>query len=133
MPTTIKKELNSLSLSDVYSLMLFVLYKVQDIPEYAVLSEICYLLDSRSLTRLFTYFAGKTITIPTEEEFQVLTKALLLYQKINVDGKSFVDATNEITFASVKQKSNVTDLYLKIIPVMNNYNINRAMVQKDAR
>ena len=71
MTNSIKENLNTLELSDVYSLMLFVLYKVQDIPEYAVLSELCYLMDSRSLTRLFTYFAGKTITIPTESEFKI--------------------------------------------------------------
>lgn len=133
MPTTIKKELDTLSLSDVYSLMLFVLYKVQDIPEYAVVSELCYLLDSRSLTRLFTYFEGKTITIPTKEEFQVVTNALLLYQKINVDGKSFVDAQKELKIPTANQKAKITDLYLKIIPVMNNYNINRAEISKDDR
>ena len=71
MTNSIKENLNTLELSDVYSLMLFVLYKVQDIPEYAVLSELCYLMDSRSLTRLSTYFAGKTITIPTESEFKI--------------------------------------------------------------
>lgn len=133
MPTTIKKELNTLSLSDVYSLMLFVLYKVQDIPEYAVVSELCYLLDSRSLTRLFTYFEGKTITIPTKEEFQVLTNALLLYQKVNIEGKSFVDAQKELKIPTANQKAKVTNLYLKIIPIMNNYNINRAEISKDDR
>ena len=88
MAASIKQELDTLSLSDVYSLMLFILYKVKDIPEYAVLSELCYLLDSRSLTRLFTYFAGKTITIPTESEFKVLTNAMLMYQKVNLERKS---------------------------------------------
>lgn len=131
--TTIKKELNSLSLSDVYSLMLFILFKLEDIPEYAVVSELSYLLDSRSLTRLFTYFAGKTITIPTKEEFQAVTNALLMYQKINIDGKSYVDAQNELVGLTKKQKEIVSDIYLKLIPIVNNYNINRAGVKKDAR
>lgn len=131
--TTIKRELDILSLSDIYSLMLFILYKVQDIPEYAVVSELCYLLDSRSLTRLFAYFAGKTITIPTAEEFKVLTSALLLYQKINLDGKSFADAQAELKDLTAKQKTEVTDLYLKIIPIINDYNINRNGFRKDER
>ncbi len=133
MTTSIKENLNTLELSDVYSLMLFVLYKVQDIPEYAVLSELCYLLDSRSLTRLFTYFAGKTITIPTESEFKILTNALLLYQKVNLDRKSYSDAIAELKDLTAKEKTSVTNLYLQIIDIMNNYNINRNKVKKDAR
>ncbi len=57
--TSIKSNLDTLHLSDVYSLMLFVLYKVQEIPEYAILSELCYLLDGSNINRLFTYFAGR--------------------------------------------------------------------------
>ena len=45
MKTSIKSKLDSLHLSDIYSLILFVMYKIQDIPEYAMLSELCYLLD----------------------------------------------------------------------------------------
>ena len=133
MAASIKQELDTLSLSDVYSLMLFILYKVKDIPEYAVLSELCYLLDSRSLTRLFTYFAGKTITIPTESEFKVLTNAMLMYQKVNLERKSFTDAMNSLQNLTSKEKTNVTDLYVQIIDIINNYNINRAKVKKDAR
>ena len=63
MKTNIKKNLNNLHLSDIYSLMLFICYKIQDIPDYAILSELCYLLDGANLTRLLTYFAGKTVTL----------------------------------------------------------------------
>ena len=66
MKPSIKKSLNNLHLSDIYSLMLFILFKVQEIPEYAVASELCYLLDGANMTRLLTYFAGKTVTFPTE-------------------------------------------------------------------
>ncbi|MDY2724155.1 MAG: hypothetical protein SOV25_00975 [Candidatus Onthovivens sp.] len=133
MTNSIKENLNTLELSDVYSLMLFVLYKVQDIPEYAVLSELCYLMDSRSLTRLFTYFAGKTITIPTESEFKILANALLMYQKVNIDRKSYSDAIAELKDLTPKEKTSITNLYLQIIDIMNNYNINRNKVKRDAR
>ena len=119
MRTNIKASLNSLHLSDVYSLMLFLLYKVQDVPEYAVLSELCYLLDGSNITRLFTYFAGKTVTFPTEEEFVILVNALLLYQYVN-------DLTP-------KKKEKVRDLYLQILPVIKQYNIDREQVQKNDR
>lgn len=45
MRNSVKKSLDNLHLSDIYSLMLFICYKIQDIPDYAMLSEMCYLLD----------------------------------------------------------------------------------------
>ena len=109
------------------------MYKVQDIPEYAVLSELCYLLDGSNLTRLLTYFAGKTITIPTEEEFAIVTSALLMYQYININGDSYDDAQAKLTDLTSKQKDKASELYLKIIPIMRQYNIDRSQIQKNAR
>lgn len=132
MKTNIKTNLDSLHLSDIYSLMLFILYKVQDIPEYAVLSELCYLLDGNNLTRLLTYFAGKTITIPTEDEFVTLTNALLLYQHINIEGKTLTEA-QETLKVTPKQREKVTNLYVKILPIINNYNINRSQIKTNGK
>ena len=128
MKNSISANLNSLHLSDIYSLMLFVMYKLQDVPEYAVLSELCYLLDGNNLTRLLTYFAGKTITIPTEEDFAAMTNAMLLYQYINIDGLSLTEAQGKIK-ATQKQKEKLTNLYLAILPIMQQYNIDRGQLQ----
>lgn len=133
MKTSIKANLNTMHLSDVYSLMLFLIYKVQDIPEYMTLSELCYILDGNNLTRLFTYFAGRTVTFPTEEEFVIMTNALLMYQAIDLDGKTFVDALAEVKDVTAKQKDKVVELYLKIKPVIKQYNIDRTQVQKNGR
>lgn len=129
MKTSIKANLNNLHLSDIYSLMLFIIYKIQDIPEYAVLSELCYLLDGNNLTRLLTYFAGKTITFPTEDEMATLTNALLLYQYINIDGLSLVDAQAKLEDVTPKQMDKITELYLQILPIMRQYNIDRSQIQ----
>lgn len=124
MWTTIRKNLDSLEMSDIYSLLFFVLYKINDIPEYAVVSELCYLVDSRSLTRMLAYFAGKTIKIPTTDELKILTNALLLYQKINIERETYAEAITELTNVSKKELEKITNLYLKTIDIMNNYNIN---------
>ena len=132
MRTSIKSRLDSLQLSDVYSLMLFLLYKVQDIPEYAVLSELCYLLDGSNILRLFAYFAGKTITFPSEDEFVTLINALLLYQYINIDGLSMAAAQDKLNIdLDGKQKDRIMDLYLKIVPLIKQYNINKELLQKN--
>jgi hypothetical protein len=129
MRTSIKQNLNNLHLSDIYSLMLFILYKLQDVSDYAVLSELCYLLDGANLTRLLTYFSGKTLKIPTQEEFANLSKALLLYQYINLDGNSLTEAQSKLEDVTPKQRDKITELYLQIIPVMKQYNIDRGQIQ----
>lgn len=130
MRTSIKKNLNNLHLSDIYSLMLFVLFKVQEIPEYAVTSELCYLLDGANMTRLLTYFAGKTVTFPTEAEMAIVTNALLMYQYINIDGETFTAAQSKLGKLTNKEKEEVTELYVKILPIMKQYNIDRSQIQK---
>lgn len=129
MKNSIKQNLNNLHLSDIYSLMLFVMYKLQDVPDYAVLSELCYLLDGANLTRLLTYFSGRTLQIPTQEEFANLSKALLLYQYINIDGNSVSEAQSKLEDVTGKQKEQIMELYLQIIPVMKQYNIDRSKIQ----
>lgn len=128
--TSIKKNLNTLHLSDIYSLMLFILFKVQEVPEYAVTSELCFLLDGANMTRLLTYFAGKTITFPTEAEMTVVTNALLLYQYINIDGETFTAAQNKLGKLTNKEKDKVTELYVQLLPIMKQYNIDRSQIQK---
>lgn len=129
MKNSIKANLNALHLSDIYSLMLFIIYKLQDIPEYAVLSELCYLLDGSNLTRLLTYFAGKTIKIPTADEFNTMVNGLLLYQYVNIEGNSLTDAQARLEDVTPKQRERAVDTYLKILPIMKQYNINRGQIQ----
>lgn len=127
---SIKKSLNNLHLSDIYSLMLFILFKVQEIPEYAVTSELCYLLDGANMTRLLTYFAGRTVTFPTEAEMTIVTNALLMYQYINIDGETFTAAQNKLGELTKKEKDKVTELYVQMLPIMKQYNIDRSQIQK---
>lgn len=133
MKTSVRYNIDNLKLSDVYSLMLFAMYKIQDIPEYAVLSELCYLLDGHGINRLMTYFAGKTVTFPSEEEFVNLANALLLYQYINIENKSMGVAQELLAGYTAKQKEAATDLYLKLIPIMKQYNINRGQIRTNGQ
>lgn len=129
MKNSIKANLNNLHLSDIYSLILFIIYKIQDIPDYAVLSEMCYLLDGANLTRLLTYFAGRTITFPTEEDMSTMVNALLLYQYINIEGSTLVEAQSKLENITPKQMDKITSLYLQILPIMKQYNIDRSQIQ----
>ena len=116
----IRTKLEELSKTDVYSMMLFVLYKRNDLPEYSTLSELCYLLDNKSLMNLLEYYGGKTITIPTKEEMKDVLNALLLYQLINIEGKEYKDAVEEINSPEYNENKTL-EIYKKVVEIMEKY------------
>ena len=59
----IKTELDKLTTSDIYSLMLFALYKSNELPEYSTLSQLAYILDKEHLLQLCEVFGGLTINL----------------------------------------------------------------------
>lgn len=84
-----KEKLDSLQSTDVYSLILFAIFKMKDIPEYSTLSELAYILDKESLFNFLEYYGGTTIKVPTLDEFNQIIRALILYQAVNLEGLDF--------------------------------------------
>ena len=121
---TIKEELNQLKETDVYSMLLFILYRMKNIEEYSVLSELAYVLDKQSLLNLCEYFGGLTLKIPTIDELEALLNSLLLYQYIELDGMSYDEAVTKIGFDSFDLRKVKKD-YLKILKILENYSFNR--------
>ena len=50
----IDKALEELNKEDIYSLILFVLYKLKNVSEYSILSELVYILDNGSFSRFIS-------------------------------------------------------------------------------
>lgn len=88
----VKEDLAKLNEVDSYSLILFVLYKLREVPEYSAISELAYVLDKNNLLKLCEYFGGLTVKIPTIEELEEIVHSLLLYQYVNIDNMSFEEA-----------------------------------------
>lgn len=117
---SIKNELEKLKEPDIWSLMLFVLYKVREIPEYAGLSELAYILDKKNLLRFCEFFGGTTITVPKVEELELLIYSLLLYQYVEIEHILFEDAVelinrNDVDISAVKTN------YHKLKDVLETY------------
>ena len=117
-----KEKLQSMQMTDVYSLLLFALYKIKDIPEYSVLSELAYILDGDALFKFMEYFGGRTITVPTLAEFKVVTEALLLYQYVNMEGISFNQAL-KLLDTSESSLKDIKSCYTKMVDILNTYKI----------
>ena len=79
--SNIIKALEELDKRDIYSLILFILYRLKEIPEYSTLSELVYILDNENFIKLINYYGGKTIRIPKVDELSTILDALLVYER----------------------------------------------------
>lgn len=101
----IKEELNKLKRLDIWSLMLFILYNFQEIPEYSSISELAYVLDEKNFLKLCEYFGGQTIKIPTIDELELTIYAMLLYQYIDMEHVKESEAIKLLRVDTFKEKA----------------------------
>lgn len=118
----IKEEVSKLKEMDIYSLIIFALFKIKDIPEYTVLSELAYILDKDNLLKLCEFFGGMTITIPTISELESLVYSLVLYEYVDVEGKPYDEAVKIIGHSSSDLRKVKSD-YVKLKDIMSQYNL----------
>lgn len=116
----ISTEMSKLKQNDICSLMLFALYKMQDMPEYSTLSELAYTLDLQSLLKLCEYFGGLTIKIPTLDELELMINALILYQYINIEGLSYEESISKLDCKYYAIRV-LKDTYVKLSEILSQY------------
>lgn len=116
-------ELKNLKSTDLYSLMLFALYKLANVPEYSALSELIYFMDKNSFLNLCEFFGGCTIKIPTIHELEMLTQSLLLYQYVNIDGMNYNEAIGMMGVDTTEMREVKTN-YNKLCEILKKYNFN---------
>lgn len=117
----INDKLAQLKEKDLYSLALFALYKLIDIPEYSSLSELSYVLDHENLFSLCDFFGGQTIKIPTLDELETLIYALLLFMLTKVYKEELSEAETFLLDHGCKNLHAVKSQYKKLIGVIREY------------
>lgn len=120
---SIRTELNTLKSADIYSLMLFALYKATELPEYSSLSQLSYILDKDNLLKLCEFYGGTTIRIPTISELEHFLNALLVFQLVDIEGKGLDDV-----LLTLKRKNGTVagleKTYNEVKKLLENYNFN---------
>lgn len=119
---SIKNELLKLKQVDIWSLMLFVLYNFQKVPEYSALSELAYVLDQKNFLKLCEYFGGQTITIPTIDQMEETIYGMLIYQYVDVEKIPMEEALPLLRLDKVKEKA-AKNCYKTLKYVLSNYEI----------
>lgn len=126
--SNILKALEELDKQDIYSLILFTLYRLKDVSEYSVLSELVYILDEKSFARFLSYFEGQTIKIPKIQDLKNIINALLFYER-----KSNTEMTDDEILAdlniSEKEKPTLYETINLISEIIKEYDFKR---NKDA-
>lgn len=118
------KTLEQLEKKDIYSLILFVLYKMKGIPEYSTLSELIYILDNESFIRFLNYYGGKTISVPKIEDLSLILYALLVFERQENTDLPLDDILRELGI-SKKNKGDILKI-LNIIPeLLKDYDFKR--------
>ena len=125
--SNLMKSLEELNKEDLYSLMLFALYKLKDAKEYSTLSELVYILDKDSLFNLLNFYGGLTITIPTLYDLKKMIYALMVYQQVNIEGNELTSTLRKINAEEVTMKD-LKEAYYKICEVVSNYDFKREQV-----
>lgn len=116
----LKNDTENLKQQDFYSLLMFTLYKMTNIPEYSSLSELAYVLDKDNFLNLCEFFGGQTIKVPTITEVKSLVYSLLLYQYVNVQHMEYDKAIELIGHAPCELRQ-VKSQYMSLCKIMEKY------------
>lgn len=120
---TISTEITNLTKNDIYSLMLFVMYKLKDSNEYSSLSQLSYILDEENLLKLCEYYGGTNIYIPKIEELEDMLNALLLFQKVDIEKQDFTKCLTTLDKKGENTKS-IKKNYFVIKEVLKDFSFN---------
>lgn len=118
------EKLSALEREDIYSLLLFALFKMRDDPGYSSISELAYLLNGKSLYNLLEFYGGQTIKVPTLKEFNTVVQALLLYQFINIEKIEYSQAITLVDTTYCTEKE-IKDCYSKMVDILVDYDFHR--------
>ena len=120
----VKEELLKLKEMDIYSLVLFALFKLRDVPGYSATTELANILDKENYLKLCEFFGGLTITIPTIQELESMVYSLVLYQYVDIEGKPYDEAVKLIGHRSSDLRKVKSDYY-QLKCVLNQYDFSK--------
>lgn len=121
MGNNIKNNLKDLNSTDIYSLLLFALYKLKDVPEYSTLSNLAYILDKSTLEKFLRHFGGTTISVPHMRDLKLIANCLLLYELVNIEGNELNKSIDSLKINTEYNLAEIKKIYFSLCKVLSNY------------
>lgn len=115
----IKDNLNKLKENDIYSMALFILYNLTNVPEYSVLGELPYILDKETLLKFCKYYGGTTIKVPTLSELETIMHTILIYEDVNINKNTLENSLAKFGMSTYNKK--LLSVYKKLCEVLDKY------------
>lgn len=122
MSKTASELLSELTQNDTYGILCSFLYDLKQIPKYSTISEMCYMMKPEDLKKFLTYFAGRTVTFPTKDEFNEAMQTLKLYQYYRVENRPWKECVILAGFDSGHGKK-AKNLLAELEKTLETYNI----------
>ena len=120
----LRTTVEELTKPDTYSLILFAISKLKNVPEYQGLCELSYILDNNSLVNFLDYYGGMTIKVPTKAEFREMVDALLIYEYVNIEGNKLSAVSKDL---KITMTNDIKETYVKLTEILKDYNFNRGV------
>ena len=118
------KALEELDKKDIYSLILFVLYRLKEVPEYSTLSELVYILDNENFIKLLNYYGGRTIKIPKVDDLRIILDSLVIYERQQNTDLPLNDILKDLD-VDKKDKNEVLKILALIPRLLEDYDFKR--------
>lgn len=122
--SNIIKALEELEKKDIYSLILFSLYRLKDVPEYSTLGELVYVLDNENFIKFLNYYGGKTIKVPTVQELSAVLNALFIFERQQNTDIPLNDLIKELNL-NKKEKADLVKALNIITELLTEYDFKR--------
>ena len=98
------KALEELDKKDIYSVILFCLYKLKNNEKYSTLSELIYILDNDNFIKFINYFGGKKFTVSTINELSNILNALLVLEQMENNDIDIDTAMKNVNIKNIDKK-----------------------------
>ncbi len=122
--TSTARSIREMEEKDVYSIMLFALYKLTEDTKYSTISELVYLLDKESLLRFLSVYEGITIKVPKLSELKTLLAGMEVYNRVNLGDEDFNLVIKDVKTSDMFE-SEIKDAYFTICDVLKGYDFRR--------
>lgn len=115
-----KKLISELKSHDLYSVILFCLFQLNKSNNYSSLSQLSFVLDEKNMLRLFEYFGGQTITIPTIQELEDVVLALTMFEQIDLKKLPYDEVVAELSLKA-KKIDKVKEVYYELSNILKDF------------